>query len=152
MPTSQAKEYPMTNTPAIEVAAWQQRPRQIAQLDEFAQHLNTQAISIAEDSVQVLMPYRAALGVGRVHGGAISGLIDIAATAAFWATPLVTDQARGATVGFTVNFLGLAVAADLIAHASVRRRGGTLCTGDVSVRDPDNLEVATAIVTYKMNR
>ena len=58
--------------------------------------------------------------------------------------------ARGATVGFTINFLALAVATDLVATASVRRRGGTLCTGDVSVRNSADEEVATAIVTYKL--
>ena len=59
---------------------------------------------------------------------------------------------RGATVGFTINFLNLAVATDLTATASVRRRGGTLCTGDVSVTssDADGREVAAAIVTYKL--
>ena len=131
---------------------WHQRPRHIAEQDEFARHLQTQLIRLSEDHVELLMPYRQSLGVGRVHGGAISGLIDIAATAAFWASPALSETARGATVGFTVNFLSLAVATNLTALASVRRRGGTLCTGDVSVRDPNDVEVATAIVTYKMNR
>ncbi len=140
------------NSSATTTPDWHQRPRLIAEQDEFARHLRTQALAIRQDAVSVLLPYRPELGVGRVHGGAISGLIDIAATAAFWADPQVTVNSRGATVGFTVNFLSLAVAADLTAHASVRRRGGTLCTGDVSVRDPNDREVATAIVTYKMNR
>ena len=47
-------------------------------------------------------------------------------------------------------FLALAVATDLTATATVRRRGGTLCTGDVSVRNGAGDEVATAIVTYKL--
>ena len=96
------------------------------------------------------MPYKEALGIGRVHGGAISALIDIAATAAFWSHPDATQESRGATVGFTVNFLALAVATELTAIASVRRRGGTLCTGDVSIRNTAGDEVATAIVTYKL--
>ena len=41
----------------------------------------------------------------------------------------VTPHSQGATVGFTINFLRLAVATDLVATATVRRRGGTLCTG-----------------------
>ena len=130
---------------------WTLRAQQIAQHDAFAQHLGTVAVEIKQDAVTVSMPYQPTLGLGRLLGGAISGLIDIAATAAFWAHPDITDNARGATVGFTVNFLSLAAGVDLSAIASVRRRGGTLCTGDVSVRDPANTEVATAIVTYKMN-
>lgn len=90
------------------------------------------------------------LGIGRVHGGAISALVDIAATAAFWSSRRVTPESRGATVGFTINFLSLVVASDLTATASVRRRGSTLCTGDVSVTDASGREVAMAVVTYKL--
>ena len=119
--------------------------------DGFARLLGVQLIERDTDRVALRMPYRADLGVGRVHGGAISALVDIAATAAFWSHPDVTDNARGATVGFTINFLRLAVATDLDAVATVRRRGGTLCTGNVSILDPAGVEIATAIVTYKLN-
>ena len=102
------------------------------------------------DRAVVELPYQAKLGVGRIHGGAISALVDIAATAAFWSCPDLSPMARGATVGFTINFLTLAVATNLTATATVRRRGGTLCTGDVSVRNGAGDEVATAIVTYKL--
>ena len=97
------------------------------------------------------MPYRKELGVGRIHGGAISALIDIAATAAFWSHPEIKSTANGATVGFTVNFLKLAIGVDLIATADVRRRGGTLCTGNVVVRDDQENEIAIAVVTYKLS-
>lgn len=117
----------------------------------FARHLGVTLVSEATDRAVVRMPYREHLGVGRVHGGAISALVDIAATAAFWSHPDLTDEARGATVGFTINFLSLAVGKDLIADATVRRRGGSLCTGDVSVADTDGTEVAVARVTYKLN-
>lgn len=118
--------------------------------ENFAALLGTTVVSSGRDRVVVRLPYRPELGVGRIHGGAISALIDIAATAAFWSTPDVTPASRGATVGFTVNFLNLAVATDLTATASVRRRGSTLCTGDVSVTDADGAEVAMAVVTYKL--
>jgi len=129
-----------------------QRARLIAEQDEFAKFLGTRVVHLDTDHIEVLLPYKPELGVGRVHGGAISGLIDIAATACFWAHPEIPDTARGATVGFTVNFLQLAVTTDIRAIASIRRRGGTLCTGDVSVRNADDQEIATAIVTYKLSR
>lgn len=118
--------------------------------ENFAALLGTELVSQEEDRVVVRLPWRPDLGVGRIHGGAISALIDIAATAAFWTSPDVTLSSRGATVGFTVNFLNLAVATDLVATASVRRRGGTLCTGDVSVTNAEGEEVAMAVVTYKL--
>ena len=129
---------------------WQERARAISEGEGFAQHLGTRCVDVQEDKVELEMPYREVLGVGRIHGGAISALVDIAATAAFWSSPLATPEARCATVGFTINFLSLAVATDLTAIASVRRRGGTLCTGDVSIRNPSGEEIATAIVTYKL--
>ena len=118
--------------------------------ENFAALLGAELVEAAEDRVVVRLPYRERLGVGRIHGGAISALVDIAATAAFWSCPRISPAARGATVGFTINFLNLAVATDLTATATVRRRGGTLCTGDVSVRNGDGEEVAAAIVTYKL--
>lgn len=118
--------------------------------ESFASMLGVELIEHEQDRVVVRLPYRRELGVGRIHGGAISSLVDIAATAAFWSSPDVTPASRGATVGFTINFLNLAVATDLIATATVRRRGGTLCTGDVSVRNAAGVEVAMAIVTYKL--
>lgn len=118
--------------------------------ESFAALLGARLLEHDEDRAVVQLPYSPKLGVGRIHGGAISALVDIAATAAFWSCSNLSAAARGATVGFTINFLALSVATDLTATASVRRRGGTLCTGDVSVRNGDGDEVATAIVTYKL--
>ena len=118
--------------------------------EKFAAELGVELVEAETDHVIVKMPYQDKLGVGRIHGGAISALIDIAATAAFWATPLVNAKSNGATVGFTVNFLKLAVRTDLWAEATIRRRGGTLCTANVNVADDRNDEVAIAVVTYKL--
>lgn len=129
-----------------------ERARHIAEVDEFARTLGTRAEEIREDHVVVRLPYSAKLGTGRVHGGAISGLVDIAATAVFWSAPGLGERDRGATVGFDIHFLRLAVATDLIATATVRRRGGSLCIGEVTVRDPAGAEIAIATVTYKLSR
>ena len=118
--------------------------------ESFAALLGVELVEREHDRVVMKLPYQPKLGVGRIHGGAISALVDIAATAAFWSCPDVTPASQGATVGFTINFLRLAVATDLLATATVRRRGGTLCTGDVSVRNDAGDEVAAAIVTYKL--
>ena len=118
----------------------------------FANHLGAELAEAETDRVVIRLPYREHLGVGRIHGGAISALVDIAATAAFWSYPDLPETARGATVGFTINFLKLAVATDLTAEATVRRRGGTICTGNVSVTNAEGDEVAVAVVTYKLSR
>lgn len=118
--------------------------------ESFASLLGVELVEREPDRVVVKLPYQPKLGIGRIHGGAISALVDIAAPAAFWSCPDVTPASRGATVGFTINFLKLAVATDLVATATVRRRGGTLCTGDVSVRNDAGEEAAAAMVTYKL--
>ena len=123
-----------------------QRVARIA-TESFADLLGIELVSNGPDHVVVRMPYRAELGIGRIHGGAISALIDVAATASFWSDPTLKGTAMGATVGFTVNFLKLAVNSDLTANATVRRRGGTLCTGDVSVTNEAGDEVATYKLT-----
>lgn len=127
------------------------RVNPIAQ-ESFARMLGVELIEAAEDRVVARLPYREQLGTGRIHGGAISGLVDIAATAAFWSHRDLPSNARGATIGFTVNFLRVAAQTDLSATATVRRRGGTICVGDVSVVAQDGEEVATAVVTYKLDR
>ena len=118
--------------------------------ENFAGWMGIELVSSETDKVVVRLPYQQKLGVGRIHGGAISALIDVAATAAFWSHPDVGKSTKGATVGFTVNFLKLAIATNLNATATVRRRGGTLCTGNVSVVAEDGSEIAVGIVTYKL--
>ena len=124
-------------------------PERIA-TENFAAELGIELIESEPDRVTVKLPYTTKLGIGRIHGGAISALIDVAATAAFWATPLVNPKSMGATVGLTVNFLKLAVQTDLWAEATVRRRGGTLSTANVTVTNANREEVAIAVVTYKL--
>jgi len=128
-----------------------ERVREIAEEQAFARHLGVELVSNDVDRAVLRLPYSAFLGSDRVNGGAISSLVDLAATCAFWSHPDVTAQSRGATIGFTINFLRLSVAIDLTASARVRRRGGSICVGDVSVTAPDGFEVAIANVTYKLN-
>ena len=83
-----------------------------------------------------------------VHGGAIASLVDFAACAAVWTLP---ETRRSATVAMSVNFTGPAVSSDLLAHARVRRKGKTVASLTVEVRDRAGALVADAIVTYKIS-
>ncbi len=127
------------------------RVENIVSREGFAELLGIQLIEREPDRVVARMPYKESLGVGRINGGAISALVDIVATAAFWSHPDLSPTARGATVGFTINFLRLAEQTDLTATATVRRRGGTLSTGEVTVVNDEGAEVAMAVVTYKLD-
>ena len=107
---------------------------------------------IEADFARVRLPYRDEIvTVGdMVHGGAISGLVDIAATAAAWSGANPSGAPRGTTVGFSINFLAAARAQELIAGARVIRRGKTLSVIDVEVKDAGGEAVARALVTYKL--
>jgi uncharacterized protein (TIGR00369 family) len=119
----------------------------------YAKLLGLELVSAEPDRVSVRLPYRGdvtTLG-DTVHGGAIAGLVDAAATAAFWAHPAASPNARGTTIGLSLNFISAGRGQDLVASASVRRRGKEICTGEVSVTDAAGREVAVALVTYKLS-
>ena len=88
-----------------------------------------------------------------VHGGAIASLVDVAATAAAWYGADPDKVRRGATVGFTLNYLSAGRGSDLIADARVIKRGKSLCVCEVKVcgTGEDSPLVATALVTYKID-
>src|SRR5262249_4843115 len=85
--------------------------------------------SCSADHAVLRLPYRAELTTlgDTVHGGAIAGLVDAAATAAFWAHPGLAAGARGTTIGFSLSFLSAGRGVDLLAEARVRRRGREIC-------------------------
>jgi uncharacterized protein (TIGR00369 family) len=85
-----------------------------------------------------------------VHGGAISALVDVTATAAAWAGAEDPGSARGTTIGFSVSFLAAGRGRDLIATARTLQRGRTICVVDVEVVGADGRSVARALVTYKL--
>src|SRR5262249_26036389 len=106
------------------------------------------------DRVRVRLPYRAALTTiaDMIHGGAIASLVDVAATAACWASPSVDPSARGTTIGFSINYLNAARGRDLCATAEVIERGRSISVCDVQVPDGDGGVVARATVTYKLSQ
>ena len=128
----------------------QQRVEQIAEQETYSQHLGIEIVSVEPDRVVLRLPYKSFLGTGRIHGGAISSVVDLAGTCACWAHPELDDTYLGATLGFSINFLSLVKNVDLLADATVRRRGGSICVADVSVSDGQQ-EVAIAQLTYKLN-
>jgi len=85
-----------------------------------------------------------------VHGGAIATLVDVAATAACWATPGATLAARGSTVGFSLSYLAPGRGQDLVADARVVQRGRSICVCDVEVVDRAGTTVARSLVTYRL--
>jgi uncharacterized protein (TIGR00369 family) len=139
------------------MSALPENVRQLVELaivrSPFGKLLGLALVAAEPDRVRVKLPYRTdvtTLG-DTVHGGAIAGLVDSAATAAFWAHAAASPSARGTTIGFSINFVSAGRGQDLVADAHVRRRGREICTGEVSVSDAAGREVAVALVTYKLS-
>ena len=118
----------------------------------FCAHLGMRADAVEPDRVRLSMPFAEPLvTVGVVvHGGAISALIDTAATVAAWSGLDSIENARGTTVSLTVSFIAAARAADLAAEARVVRRGRSICFCEVDVSDRAGTTVAKGLVTYKL--
>src|SRR5438552_1748824 len=98
------------------------------------------AVDKLDDGLAVLtMPFRRehTTIADLVHGGALSTLIDTAATAAAWAGADASGGLRGTTVALTVNFVGAARSQDVTATAHVTRRGTTLVFIDVEAIGAD---------------
>jgi uncharacterized protein (TIGR00369 family) len=120
--------------------------------DGFGEYMDFQVDDVSQDRCQLRLPLRDVIlnAGGIVHGGAISALVDTAATAAAWATNNAAEPRRGTTVGFAINFLNPGRESDLIADARVIQRGGRLTIIDVLVRDDAGTAIAKAQVTYKI--
>lgn len=115
--------------------------------------LGMQVVETSEGRCVIRMPAEGDVqnGVGRVHGGAITALIDNAATAAAWAHPGLGSDAMGTTISLNCNFLDAGKTADLIAEARVTRRGRSMVFLEIMVTDTDDRTIAQGLVTYKLN-
>jgi uncharacterized protein (TIGR00369 family) len=82
-----------------------------------------------------------------IHGGAIASLVDIAACAAVWS---LAETRQTATISMSLNFTAPGVSTDLVARASVRRKGRRLANLGVEVCDDRGELIADALVTYKI--
>lgn len=119
----------------------------------FGEFLGVRVDDVEDGYCRLRLPFKPELSRGDelIHGGVIAALIDKAGTAAAWSYSDIPDNARGATIGLTVNFLQGALSCDLIAEGRVVRRGGTVTVADVEVRNEAGDLIAKGPVTYKLS-
>ena len=117
----------------------------------LVKHLGIELKTLEPDQAELLLPYReevATMG-DVVHGGAIASLIDTAGMAAAWADDVEPEALAGATVSLTVDYVAAARGQDLLATATVARRGRSLAFTDVRVTEPDGRLVAKGSLVYR---
>jgi uncharacterized protein (TIGR00369 family) len=120
--------------------------------EPFFSLLDLHIEEVTPDFCRMRLPFRPELRTAqeRVHGGAISSLIDSAGVVAVWSN-VGPDIIGGATASLTVNFLAAAEAVDLIADARVIRRGRSVVFADIDVTTTSGERIAKGILTYKLS-
>jgi|SRR5215210_2642379 len=125
--------------------------RQFLDHSPFGRLVEFDALELEPDRARLTLPFKEAIATAGnvVHGGAISSLIDTAATLAAWSAEFDEMPQRWGTASMTVNFMRPAKGADLVADARVTRRGASLCFCEIEVRAEDKF-VASGLVTYNL--
>jgi uncharacterized protein (TIGR00369 family) len=131
--------------------AWESIVRDVIVASPYGGKLGIVCDSVATDRVVLRLPWTSdhTTIADVLHGGVIASLVDVAATAACWATPDLPPGARGTTIGFSISYLNAGRAQDLVATASVVQRGRSIVIAEVDVHGADATHVARALVTYK---
>jgi uncharacterized protein (TIGR00369 family) len=117
----------------------------------LVKHLGIRLRTLEPDRAELLLPYTEQIATmgDVVHGGAIASLIDTAGMAAAWADDVEPEALAGATVSLTVDYVAAARGQDLVATATVARRGRSLAFTDVRVTEPDGRLVAKGSLVYR---
>jgi uncharacterized protein (TIGR00369 family) len=126
--------------------------REFVPASPLVKHLGMQLQRLERDRAELVLPFdeRLATLADVVHGGAIASLIDTAGMAATWADPDVEpDNVAGATITLNVEYIAAARGKDLLAVATVVKRGRSLCFTDVLVTEPGGRVVAKGSVVQR---
>ena len=125
--------------------------RSFVSASPFAKELGIEIVDLRLYHAELRLPWSPRLAtMGEVvHGGAIATLLDTAGMAAAWSDDTVPENLAGATVSMSVSFVAAARATDLIARATVVRRGRSLCFCEVTVSDAAGGVVAHGSMVYR---
>jgi uncharacterized protein (TIGR00369 family) len=126
--------------------------RQFVPASPLVRHLGIELRALERDRAELVLPFdeRLVTLADVVHGGAIASLIDTAGMAATWADPdTEPESVAGATVSMNVDYVAAARGKDLVAVATVVRRGRSLCFTEVTVSEPDGRLVARGSVVQR---
>ena len=118
----------------------------------FARHLGYRIDDLTPDRAVVVLPFRNQLTTldDIVHGGVLAALVDATSSAAAWSGAEVSDNARGATVTLSIDFVRMARGSELRAEGRVIRRGANLCFCLVDITDESGEVVAAGRAVYKL--
>lgn len=114
--------------------------------------LGVRVDAIDNDRVRLRLPYRDEnSNPGRVlHGGVSASLIDIAGALSAWTGFEVGPEMEASTLDLSVNYLAAAIGEEVIANATVLRRGKELTYSEIDVRSASGKRIAAGLVTHRV--
>ena len=117
---------------------------------QFHSFLGLELVSTNTDNQEIVvrLPYKPGFerlpGTGQIHGGVTSALIDIVGD---FALMMLMDRPIP-TINLRIDYLSMAVEADLLATARVVRAGRSIGVVDIEVADATGKKIAVGRGCY----
>ena len=113
--------------------------------------LGIQVETIDGDRAVVRVPYKDEnSNPGKaLHGGVAASTIGISGALAAWSRIEPSPTLDAATLDLSVNYLAAAIGEDIVAEATVLRRGKEIVYSDVYVRNDAGKPIAKGLVAYR---
>ena len=119
----------------------------------FQQLLGVEVVTVSPNSAVVRLPFKPELvgGGNAFHGGAISSLLDLTGALAAWSGHDPEKGMKASTVTLTTNYVAAAQGADIIATATVSKRGKELIFCHVIIsEEATSREIANGSMIYRI--
>jgi uncharacterized protein (TIGR00369 family) len=124
-----------------------------AQFESTPYHrvLGIRVEAVETDRVRLRVPYKDEnSNPGKaLHGGVAASAINIGGALAAWTGVRASPALETGTLDLSVNYLAAAIGEDIVAEATVLRRGKEIVYSDVGVRNDTGKPIAKGLVTYR---
>jgi len=113
--------------------------------------LGIQVEAVDDDRAIVRVPYKEEnSNPGKaLHGGVAASTIGITGALAAWSRIEPSPTLDAATLDLSVSYLAAAIGEDIVAQATVLRRGKEIVYSDVDVRNDAGKPIAKGLVAYR---
>ena len=117
----------------------------------FASFLGVNIVEVAHEHAMLHVPYQVAHSNpdGVLNGGVTASLINLAGTLAAWTGIALDVEPSLGTVDFSIQYLSAAIAEDILASASVIRRGRDLFFLEGQVYTQDDKPIGKGLMIYR---
>jgi uncharacterized protein (TIGR00369 family) len=124
-----------------------------AQFERTPYHraLGIRVEAVESDRVRLRVPYKDEnSNPGKaLHGGVAASTINIGGALAAWTGVRASPALETGTLDLSVNYLAAAIGEDIVADATVLRRGKEIVYSNVDVRNDAGKPIAKGLVTYR---